>query len=532
MNLLKLSQAHDLIQTKSPLFIVCDHPIAASAFARSYADTFKDRYSHIYYLSYTGEFKTDLIIRKGPTDDPDDAAMDLFNKHYDVIRGFEKDSLVIVDGFFDQSPKDDPFFKEFIRNKARILITSNRPVEKYNQLILSPDECKSPESETFWQELSDEEQSLLRNLLLLPTYGIPEMGIRYFLSLPDSTSLEAMEKKKVLCIDDTNIPSSHGRQFYINPKYAVNFYDLAKPSVTNYSVLPHTLHLICLAPGLNKQKPVDTILAMIAVVRHVKNDNPMDYVLFLQDLFPYLDKYMIASFLGRLTDMISQLMEENKMDSPCDKALLLNYKAELFVMKRDLDNGLKKMQKAISIMEKEHTKDADNRTIHLLVNTYNNQSNLLMQMKKGPEAIRSLRNAFDIRLEYAALGHVDTRAMMQQIMNLISLLILNQDTKQAEEVLAIYENFVLQHAGEDSVDYAVSLLAQGIYTLSVGNPRVSEMNLLRAEGLLREQVGPHHEFTMTAYQYLSVLYDNWQRPELAKEYQDKLQEAIQNNSNH
>ena len=213
------------------------------------------------------------------------------------------------------------------------------------------------------------------------------------------------------------------------------------------------------------------------------------------------------------------------MDDPCDKTLLLNYKAELFVMKKDFDNALKKMQRAISILEQMHTPDADPRVINLLANTYSNQSNLFMQLKRGDDAVKSLRRAFDIRLEYAQLGKVETRAMMQQLMNLISMLILAQDQDQAEEVLTIYESYVLKNFGEQSIDYGISLLAQGIYTLSVGNPRVAEMNLLRAEATITAIEGSNNDYARTAFQYLAVLYDRWERPELAQEYQKKLQDS-------
>ena len=65
-------------------------------------------------------------------------------------------------------------------------------------------------------------------------------------------------------------------------------------------------------------------------------------------------------------------MEEYKLESPCDKALLLDYKAECFLLKKDYGNAVKKREKAINIMEKLHTKDADMRTTKLMSNLYKN----------------------------------------------------------------------------------------------------------------------------------------------------------------
>ena len=71
-------------------------------------------------------------------------------------------------------------------------------------------------------------------------------------------------------------------------------------------------------------------------------------------MFPYLDKYLVSDYLPKLTDRISYLMEEYKLDSPCDRALLLDYKAECFLLKKDYGNAVKKREKAINIMEKLH----------------------------------------------------------------------------------------------------------------------------------------------------------------------------------
>ena len=62
------------------------------------------------------------------------------------------------------------------------------------------------------------------------------------------------------------------------------------------------------------------------------------------------------------------MMDEYQLDTPCDKALILDYKAELFVLKKDFNNALKKRQKAIQIMEKLHTTEADASTASLLSN--------------------------------------------------------------------------------------------------------------------------------------------------------------------
>ena len=130
-------------------------------------------------------------------------------------------------------------------------------------------------------------------------------------------------------------------------------------------------------------------------------------------MFPYLDKYLVSDYLPKLTDRISYLIEEYKLESPCDRALLLDYKAECFLLKKDYGNAVKKREKAINIMEKLHTKNADTRTANLLSNLYNNLSNTYLLMKRENEAAKALRTAFDIRMEYAHLVLTESHDSLQ-----------------------------------------------------------------------------------------------------------------------
>lgn len=67
---------------------------------------------------------------------------------------------------------------------------------------------------------------------------------------------------------------------------------------------------------------------------------------FLQDMFSYLEKYLVTDYLSKLVDRIEYIMKlddnnvqnESKLQQDksfrCDKTLLLEYKAELFLIKK------------------------------------------------------------------------------------------------------------------------------------------------------------------------------------------------------
>lgn len=197
-------------------------------------------------------------------------------------------------------------------------------------------------------------------------------------------------------------------------------------------------------------------------------------------------------------------------------------KAECFLLKKDYGNAVKKREKAISILEKLHIKDADMRTASLLSNLYNNLSNTYLLMKCGNEAARALRTAFDIRMEYARLRLAESHDFLQQMMNLINMLLLAKDVDNAKIVLEQYETLVLKHLSDTSLDYGICKLSRGIIDMMEGKPEPAEINQLRFESIIGNAVGTDNDYMKTTYRYLNNLYARWKKPEKAIEYRNKF----------
>lgn len=217
----------------------------------------------------------------------------------------------------------------------------------------------------------------------------------------------------------------------------------------------------------------------------------------------------------------SVIYEHTVPPSQHDRALLLDYKAECFLLKKDYGNAVKKREKAINIMKKLHNKDAEMRTANLLSNLYNNLSNTYLLMKCGNEAANALRTTFDIRMEYAHLGLTESHDTLQQMMNLINILLLSKDVDNAKIVLEQYESLVLEHLSDTSLDYGICKLSKGIIDMMEGTPESAEVNLLAAESIIGNAVGTDNDYMKTTYRYLNNLYARWKKSEKAIEYRDK-----------
>ena len=587
------------LQDHNPVFITGTAGMGKSELVKTYAKKNEKKYTNIIHLFYGGDLKKCVAHMEFSDDTADMSEEMLFDKHMRILKKLHSDSLIIIDNF-NVLPKEDAFFKEFIKLNCKILVTSRCNISQYETIKISEMDADTELIELFYKhcpsakssqdvvkeiiqtvgchtltvclsalsltasgmepeellaelktcglnitsgedvelykdddftdglmiehlskllqlgKLSNQQLDILRNLSLLPVSGVIKNSFKNWMKLDNLTDVNHLIKYGFINEDTDN------KKISLHPLLQEVIAIETMPTVTACSTLLDNLHLICLAHGLELRRPENVIASLISVTERIIVDDGAYFLLFLQDVFPYLDKYLVSDYLPKLTERISYVMEEYKLESPCDKALLLDYKAECFLLKKDYGNAVKKREKAINIMEKLHTKDADMRTTNLLSNLYNNLSNTYLLMKQGNEAAKALRTAFNIRIEYAHLGLTESHDSLQQMMNLINMLLLAKDVDNAKIVLEQYETLVLEHLSDTSLDYGICKLSQGIIDMMERKPEAAEINLLGAESIIGNAVGTDNDYMRTTYRYLNNLYARWKKPEKAIEYSDKF----------
>lgn len=586
------------LQENNLVFITGTAGMGKSELAKVYAKKNEKKYTNIIHLFYDGDLKK-CVAQMEFSDDTTDMSEDmLLDRHMKPLKKLHSDSLIIIDNF-NVLPKEDAFFKEFIKMNCKILVTSRCNISQFETVKVSEMDADTELVELFYKhcpsaksseevvkdiiqtvgchtltvclsalsltasgmepeelltelrtcglniasgedvelykdddftdglmiehlrkllqlgKLSNQQLDILCNLSLLPVAGILKNSFKNWMRLDNLTDVNHLIKYGFINEDTDN------KKISLHPLLQEVISIETMPTITACRTLLNSLHLVCLAHGLELRRPENIIASLISVSERIIVDDGAYFLLFLQDMFPYLDKYLVSDYLPKLTDRISYLMEEYKLESPCDRALLLDYKAECFLLKKDYANAVKEREKAINIMEKMHTKDADMRTANLLSNLYNNFSNTYLLMKRGNEAANALRTAFDIRMEYTHLGLTESHDSLQQMMNLINILLMAKDVDNAKIVLEQYESLVLEHLSDTSLDYGICKLSKGIIDMMEGTTESAEVNLLAAESIIGNAVGTDNDYMKTTYRYLNNLYAQRKKPEKAIEYRDK-----------
>ena len=592
----ELKSALCLLQEHALLFVTGIAGIGKSEFAKTFANKNKKKYTNTLFLHYEGSLKKCITGLSFTDDTAEMIEEELFQNHYQTLQKLRSDSLIILDNF-NVLPKDDPFFKEFIRNDFQILVTTRckitsfqtleiKELDKENELTAlfykyCPSAKAEPETtsdiinelkghtltvclaalslsasgmesaelllelkscglnihfgeaveiykdEEFSEalmiehlrkllqlnQLTAEQTDILRNLSLLPNSGVLKKAFKKWLTLGTLNEVNHLIRYGFVMDDEEN------KKISLHPLIQDVAMLETMPSVSNCRTLIDSLHLICLTHGLEVRRPENVIQSLISVVERVLVDEPESYLLFLQDVFPYLDKYLVMDYLPKLMERISYTMEKHELNSICDRALLLDYKAELFIIRKDYGNALKKRLKALELLHSIPLSDMSRKTAALLSNLHNNISNVYLFLKNGKEAAEHLKMALEIRREY---GIFETHDTLQQLMNLTNMLIMTKDYDLANQALSLYESLVLEHEGENSFDYAICQMGKGIIALAQNDPQKAEIYLLEAEQKITTVMGNDSDYSKTCYRYLHNLYSRWHKREKALEYREKL----------
>ena len=217
-------------------------------------------------------------------------------------------------------------------------------------------------------KLTDNQINVLRNLCLMPLSGVPKDTFRKWLELDNLNTVNELIRYGIISEDNTNkFISLH--QMIMEVSLVENM-----PSVSLCKKLLNHLHFICLARGLDVTRPVIITNALTSINNHIIIEHNNYYLSFLQDMFPYFEKYGLINILPDIISRIELLMNEKESTiNELDKALLLDYKVWLLLSKKEYDNAIKKYNKAIRLVENYHNlNEISARSANLLSNIYNN----------------------------------------------------------------------------------------------------------------------------------------------------------------
>lgn len=514
------------LSNQSVLFITGMAGIGKSEVAKAYAQKNRKKYTNIIYLYYTGNLRKDIANLTFADDSVEMNEEVRFQNHYKVMQRLHTDTLLILDNF-NVLPKDEPFLKELMKNDMQLLITSRCKLKNYDSIEIKeldkdkelkelfykhcPSAKRDPDSvSAIIEEVNCHTLTVCMAALTLEVSGMePEELLQKLRSCGIGQNTEEIE---VFKDEEFSYASMIGHLRMLMKLNILN--EDSIDILRNLSLLPVSgvyKSAFKMWLELDVKRPVTVMECLKSINRHIIIDNKAYYLLFLQDMYPYFDKYLDTDYPSELVERIEYVMnlmsdsgksdetskscnsdksgtpdisEEINQISACDKALLLDYKAQLLFPRKEYDNAIKKYKKAIALMEDYHkTNTADARSANLLSNLHNNLSTAYLFRKKREEAVTELKTAFAVRREYVGLGLIENNDTLQQTLTLANMLVQNKEYVSALEIIDFCESTIDEVMGRNNLDYGLCEFYRGVIAYTRSQPVIAEQHLLNADAV-------------------------------------------------
>lgn len=317
--------------------------------------------------------------------------------------------------------------------------------------------------------LSDELQAVMRFAAFIPAEGI---RARLFAKLIGLESMDAIN-------DLTELG------FIQNPEMdLITLHQLVQeiitadlsPDTDNCRTLLDNIHRICLQHGVD----ISYYTALFEITENVADKitvcDKTDYLLFVEDAFAYMEKYRYASGMKKLLTVMTNLLSDEALGTPNDRALLLNDQASC----EGLLNG--NYRKAIEL-EKRALKlcNADD-NLQLAANLNMNLGYLYQADGQFEPAKSSMEKAMQIIAELNEPSH-DVVIMSR---NYARLLAETGEARRAVTALQKCAELIKSVSSEQSSDYADVVFDIAAIRLQLGDVQDANSQFSRAFKVYRK----------------------------------------------
>ena len=298
--------------------------------------------------------------------------------------------------------------------------------------------------------LSDAETEVMRSLSLLPVTGISGRLFANWLNLRDMNTVnDLIEKGFVQAVE--------GHVIALHPMVQEVTVEEVKPSVTSCRTLLDSLQQIFLRHGEEVSYYKQLFQTIECIVALIENDDMATYLRFLEDVFPYMDKYRYDQGMEVVLNELSALLKDKTIGSVSDRALLLSYRAY----------GEKKPEKAIKLQKDAVgmiTEIAPDNAL-LVSNLYSNLGGMYKQTGKLELAKENMEQGIHILEQYGLTYYHDS------IVQITNYAVLLTDMGQPDVGLSALRKLcrvIREYNSDTGLDYASVQEAMGNICLTMG----------------------------------------------------------------
>lgn len=310
--------------------------------------------------------------------------------------------------------------------------------------------------------LSEEELDIMRGLIFVPVSGDSGRLYANWMKLSDMNRINDLIEKGF-------VQTQSGRQISLHPMIQEVAIDETRPSVNNSAVLLDSLQTICLLHGHDVTWYKPLFLTIENIIREIADDNTPAYLSFLEDVFPYMEKYHYIAGMELIIGKLSGLLTDETVGRSTDRAVLLDYRA---ACEEKTEKAIKLEKEAIALIPEISEENA-----HLVSNLYSNLGGLYKKAGKRDLAQQAMEQGLRILKQYDLLYYHDSIA---QTANYAVLLTEMGQPEKGLSALKKLSRMIRDLNSDQTMDYATVQEAIGGICLATGDIRQATTHFKKA----------------------------------------------------
>ena len=336
--------------------------------------------------------------------------------------------------------------------------------------------------------LSLKQQDILCNMCFLPSTGISARIFAKWLELPTLNEINDL-------IETGFVQTTTRRTISLHPMIQEITLSETKPSVSSCHTLLDSLQHICLMHGIEVDYYKKMFQAVENVIHLIEKDNIPKYLLFLEDVFPYMEKYHYQKGMKEIIQELKQLLKGNRHGTASDRALLLNYQA---TMEAKPEKAIKLEKEALA-----QIKEIIEANAHLVSNLHANLGGLY-RMNGQTELAKEHMEMGILLLEQYNLLYINDS--IPQINNYAALLTEMQEPERAMSVLQKLAQIIKDYNSDHCLDFAQVQESMGNICLITANISQAKNHFKKAMKIYEDVWADEPELIEEKYQEIQELY--------------------------
>ena len=336
--------------------------------------------------------------------------------------------------------------------------------------------------------LSQKQQDIMCNLCFLPSTGISARIFAKWLELPTLNEINDL-------IETGFVQTTTRHTISLHPMIQEIALSETKPSVNICHILLDSLQKICLMHGIEVDYYKKLFQTIGNIIELIEKDDMPKYLLFLENVFPYMDNYNYQKGMREIIQELKNLLKHKDIGTDSDRALLLDFQATLEIKP---EKAIKLEKDAIALI-----KEITEENAHLASNLHSNLGGLY-RMNGYPDLAREHMEKGLFLLEQYNLLY--THNGIPQFTNYAMFLAEQQAPEKGISVLQKLSKGIKEYNSDCCLDYAtVQESLATIYLMTANLPK-AKTHFKRACKIYEKIWADEPEMIKAKYQEIQELY--------------------------